>query len=447
MRALAGIMLLAVSCSTDSSPFTPFPMRVDMSEGPVLVDLQIDQEQLVTASVDTMSPLTVLDSLRAGDVAPGQPVPVPKRTEVTLTLLSRESPEATPVPRIRYGGVSALELHPCITADRLEQQSRCQVGQTDETSETAPRQIDAILGADVLAKGAARFSFGDSHMSFFPDIAGDDAARTLMCEAVFPSPFRGGGTLVIGGAEVSFNGRRIAIGGCWIHRQDEQQTGTIAPAPGLEQGLDSLFVVSTGLGITLITASTYQQYRDQIDTSAPAIDALPPITVHLPSGPISAHLATMSDLALVGGIGSELGPCSERFANAYLHNQRSCTKANDDDPCPCTGDAGICRTSAVLELYGGIEVAVVSDAEPVLQALRDELRPELPELSGVLGTRALMPAVLDVDYSNDRVIARCADKSATDRCVVRPAVLSRDVLSETCAHCPQPDVLNCVRDE
>ena len=37
----------------------------------------------------------------------------------------------------------------------------------------------------------------------FPDIAGDSTRRSEACDAVMPQPFRGGGTLILGGAEVA----------------------------------------------------------------------------------------------------------------------------------------------------------------------------------------------------------------------------------------------------
>jgi len=75
----------------------------------------------------------------------------------------------------------------------------------------------------------------------------------------------------------------------------------------------------------------------------------------------------------------------------------------------------------VLELVppAPIEVVVVPDTSPVLQALRAELRPARPEIDGILGIDALGGAVLDVDYPHNRVLMRCVPPAAT--CVADPA--------------------------
>jgi hypothetical protein len=71
----------------------------------------------------------------------------------------------------------------------------------------------------------------------------------------------------------------------------------------------------------------------------------------------------------------------------------------------------------VVELtQASIPVLVVPDTEPTLQALRTELRPDQPEVDGLLGTDALRSAEIDVDYPHDRLIARCTQPG----CLVRP---------------------------
>ena len=42
-----------------------------------------------------------------------------------------------------------------------------------------------------------------------------------------------------------------------------------------------------------------------------------------------------------------------------------------------------------------------------LQGLRTELRPDRPEVDGILGTDALRTLELDIDYPHARLLARC----------------------------------------
>jgi hypothetical protein len=80
----------------------------------------------------------------------------------------------------------------------------------------------------------------------------------------------------------------------------------------------------------------------------------------------------------------------------------------------------------------GIQFVIVPDADPVIQALRTELRPLVGEVDGILGTDALAPLELDVDYPHDRMLWRCASPAG---CQVRPTL---DGLSH------QPEFLACL---
>jgi hypothetical protein len=94
--------------------------------------------------------------------------------------------------------------------------------------------------------------------------------------------------------------------------------------------------------------------------------------------------------------------------------------------CPCKNGDAFCNVPAILELTppGGIDVLVVDDTDPTLQALRTELRPDQPEVDGILGTNVLRGAEIDVDYPHDRLIARCPGGN----CSARPGLaLAQDV--------------------
>jgi hypothetical protein len=100
---------------------------------------------------------------------------------------------------------------------------------------------------------------------------------------------------------------------------------------------------------------------------------------------------------------------------------------------------------AILELAPAtpIDVLIVADDEPTLQALRAELRPDTAEIDGILGTQALASASVDIDPPNDRLLFRCE----TDGCQARPALITsawktevRDCLRRTDFTCPGPAV-------
>jgi hypothetical protein len=261
----------------------------------------------------------------------------------------------------------------------------------------------------VLAGDAVRLRLGVDQIFILPDIAGDEIARSRACDAVLPSPFRGGGTLVIGGTELPFGGRRIAIDTCLGPNPDP----TI---PQGARGADALLVASTGVGITLLGTSAYERYRMAHPEAMP-VDQLPPAFVNLPSGPIAGNLGTVSSLALVGtSAPSPRAPCRQVYASHFL-TERDCLDTDTD--CPC--DPGVeCGVPGLVEIGTPIDVLVISDDEPTLQSLRTELRPDQPEVDGILGTDAMQTLELDIDYSHNRVLGRCT----VGTCVARPEMQS-----------------------
>jgi hypothetical protein len=278
-----------------------------------------------------------------------------------------------------------------------------------------------VVGADVLAGDAIRLRLASDEIFVLADIGGSDRGRTLSCEAVFDAPYRGGGTLVISGTELPFGNRRITLSACLGQDVDP---GPMAGKP-TQHGADALLVVSTSIGISILDESAYQRYRDAVpEANAPALDALPPGAVYLPSGRVSGRLSAINRMALVGAsISNGLSPCRHIYAHHVLadgpvaqHPEMTCSDATGMN-CPCKDRSSFCAVPAVVELTpGNIPVLVVPDTEPTLQALRTELRPDQPEVDGLLGTDALRSAEIDVDYPHDRLLARCTQAG----CLTRP---------------------------
>jgi len=88
--------------------------------------------------------------------------------------------------------------------------------------------------------------------------------------------------------------------------------------------------------------------------------------------------------------------------------------------CPCKDGKLFCAVPGILELMpaspASINLLVVPDTDMTLQALRAELRPDQPEVDGILGTEVLSNAEIDVDYPHDRLLARCTGST----CLARP---------------------------
>jgi hypothetical protein len=387
------------ACSVTAPDGDPFPIHVDTSQGPVLVHVAEPGQPPVAATLDVLAPFTLMD--------PGTGVPV-QTVSTELLLFGETTAGATTLVERAHFSASVVLLHPCDPSA-----PSCTVGQPN-----APTPIDAVMGADTVTSSAIRFDFPNSDVFVFPGIAGADVLRDQECDARFPGPFQGGGTLVLGGADVGFAGRRIAIGACM---------GTAPSATPALSGTDALFVFSTGVGPTILGATPYARYCEvPANGCNPDATTLPAATVLLTSGPVTGHLASISNLTLVANpSGTSRGPCGDLFASVCLPDT---TCAATEPGLALCKNRSPCGAPAVVQLTPPvttpIPIVVVSDDDPTLQALRAELRPDQPEVDGVLGVDAVRALQLDVDYPNNRLLMRCGAGQAG--CAVRRTLASVD---------------------
>jgi hypothetical protein len=400
LSALAAAALVATGCEDAARAIDPFPIRFDDSQGMVLVGADIGQGPM-PAVLDTLAPVTLIDPLAVGGSAE-----VARRRRVEVTLLGIDQTGSATVPRARFPDTSAIELHPC-PGDSL-----CQVGAGASVVE-----FGTLLGTDILGRASLRIDFAARELRFFPEMAGTEADLTSDCQAVFSSAFAGGGTILVGGTEVPYSGRRAVVGAC-LDQED-------APTDS-ERGTDTLFAISTGTGVSLLSASAYDRYAAA--TGAPARDLLVAGELYLSSGPTKVLFAEIGRAALVGSLSDETGqrgPCRELYLNRLM-SVNACNQGLVGT-CPCPDGDDFCRTAAAVDLAGPIAVAIVPDDHPLLQSLRDELRPERPELDGILGAGALGRLRIELDYPNGRMAARCRVPIG---CTTLPAVRSEDSLDD-----------------
>ncbi|HEU0034079.1 MAG TPA: hypothetical protein VFQ53_25805 [Kofleriaceae bacterium] len=394
-RVIASACIVASGCDllTDSFVTNDFsgdlqPIGVDTSSGAVIVGVREEGKNDRTAIVDVLSPFTLDD--------PGENI-TPFVRYTNWSVLGRDATDQLALSRALLRDARILTLHPCADAE-------CFIGPG-----SAGRPFQAIIGADSLAGDALRLRLGDQQIFILADVAGGEQERGLACDAVYPSPYRGGGTLVIAGTELGFSGRRVTMPACLGFDPDIE-------LPQSQRGADVLLLVSTAIGPSILGETAYERYRE-VRPTAPALDQLPDAIAFLPSGPITGKRATVDRVALVARSGSTpRAPCRHVFAH-HLLLERDCVAGED---CPCEDGTTFCPLPGLVELTpsAGIDVLVVSDEDPTLQALRTELRPDQPEVDGILGTGALGGVELDIDYPHDRVLARCAGPG----CATRPAL-------------------------
>jgi hypothetical protein len=82
--------------------------------------------------------------------------------------------------------------------------------------------------------------------------------------------------------------------------------------------------------------------------------------------------------------------------------------------CDCVNNA-TCSAGASVELRRAVDVVILDDTHPLLQSIRNELRPAFAEIDGLLGMQTLAAFLADVDYPGARVILRCASGNCKQR--------------------------------
>ena len=396
LLASSGCSLITDSFETNNFSGDAFPTFVDTRSGAVLLGLE-SQGRRHIAVLDVLSPLTLID--------PGPNVKATIDSE-NLTLFGDRMPNLgmPDLARAKFDEQQVLRLHPCANGEDI-----CKLG----LATSIEQEFDAIVGADSLAGDALRMRLGDNTVFVLADIGGTDHDRTYACDAVFPSPYRGGGTLIVADTEVPFAGRRPTIQVCL--GADPSPLVTQA-----QRGADTLFVMSTSIGPSLLSESAYERYREARLGIPPPLSMFPETQLSLPSGPVAGRIVTIDRLALVARASSEpLAPCRQFFAH-HLLIDRDCLGVDD---CPCEDKETFCPVPASVDVRPplGVDFLVVGDDNATLQALRTEFRPSSQEIDGILGTGAMRQVEFDIDYPHNRVLARCASPD----CVTRPGLEGR----------------------
>jgi hypothetical protein len=201
-------------------------------------------------------------------------------------------------------------------------------------------------------------------------------------------------------------------------------------------GTDMALVLGTGTGPLVLARAAWERLRQRMPGLAdPAPGSL---LVAGSRAPIAAGFAKLPRLALVdrqASSSTDPGPCVElgrarrleqiAFRQAMNADAATCVEPCDQDL--QTSDLGSVAgqreypaldAAGYIELAGAIDVAVIDDSEPLLQTLRQEIRPEGPEIAGIVGAGALRDARLEMDYRSApaRAIFSCEAQVPAERC-------------------------------
>ena len=211
-------------------------------------------------------------------------------------------------------------------------------------------------------------------------------------------------------------------------------------AERLATGVDLAMLLDTGVGPLVLSQSAWARVLDALyrqgDPAAAPAETPGQLNVATWNTPIPATWSTIPRFALVDnetGSATDPGPCvelgrSRRIEQVSVAVQAAEASQTPTDVCtqPCDNDAREPEKSqnsaAYLELNGTIPVAIIADDEPYLQGLRFDVRPEGPELDGIVGAGALLRSRVEIDYasSSKRALFSCETGVMRSECYAAP---------------------------
>ena len=358
MRAAGTILtlLLAAACDGPGYQIDRFPIAVDMDGGVPVAFVRLGDGGPIPVWVDTGSAFTAIRA-DGGDVTP-------RRFTLTVDGITGDGP----TPRARFGSVLAF------------------LGQFAGMG---------VLGGDVLEHVAVRFDLPHSRLFFFPDITADADVLAQACHPVINTHIAGGGTYQLSGGTYDLSSTRVIVPAC--------------PDPDDTKQKDMRLLVATGMGPLVLSSSSYARITGVNVDDVAKDPRLTDGQIQFPGqgSPTSARIGVLKlgdlelGLVLVSDESDKRGACCELCAS------RKAEEGQPDTTCGCPKVTPPPASAAFVRLEPPVPVAVIPDDDRVLQGLREELRPELADIDGLVGSSLLGRITFDLDYPNGRMIFRC----------------------------------------
>jgi hypothetical protein len=299
----------------------------------------------------------------------------------------------------------------------------------------------AVLGGDFLRNYSVEFQFSTPSVTFWSREGASDAFLANAGFAVLHFDLLGGAELTATSSPdflgltgpVEMPATRVVLRGCGM--PDAFDPATSVPPTcckrgddlTLSTGVDLALLVATGVGPLVLSQSAWNRLSATLP--APAPGAAMPIPGQ--SAPIPAATATtpgvlwstLPRLALVDQESAEAdnpGACVELGRARRLEWVEWAEGHQVEAPCvqPCDTDlrdGSLAQNAAgYIEISGAIPVAIVPDGTPLLQAVRAEIRPNGPELDGLVGAGLLAQTSLELDYKDQpgRALFSCGAPAA-----------------------------------
>jgi hypothetical protein len=433
--ALAALPVLGGGCGQDCCTVDSYP--IPLARAP--------------AGGDPAALGALMTSATAPSVAGGQPFPMVIDTAAPVTILSGTT-GSTKIETARraFDLLDALAVAPPPVPVRAHF-NNIDVLDLPLTGLGGTPPL-GVLGGDLLRAFSVEFRFagpcpvnapaadGCASVTFWPHLGTSAAFLQDAGYAALRFSLYGGGEVSAGGDPDLFGLRgplqvqpsRVVLRACAAPRafapeDPPESCGTRACAVTRATGADLSLLVATGVGPLVLSAAAWARVSARL-AAPPAMTAAPLLVATWPT-PLPAQWTSIPRLALVdleAGASNNPGPCVElgrarRIESVSFRQVQdppldACIEICDTDP----RETALAQNSAAyVELGGSIPVAVLDgpDADRYLQALRFDIRPEGPEIDGLLGAAALGRSRLEIDYLNSppRAVFSC-DTSDTTLC-------------------------------
>lgn len=304
-----------------------------------------------------------------------------------------------------------------------------------------PQPLAGLLGGDLFLGQSVEIDFSGPTLTRWDRQPAPTWFLSAAGFAVLDLHRRGGGSIELRDPDVilgkrgsyAFSAARLVARVCANPAPFDRQ----APLPeiccrsnvaSLTTGTDLGLLLTTGTGPVVLGQAAWSRLQARPGNTLPAPVPGRPLLLAQSPTPIAAAWTRLPRLALVDrevDDRNDPGPCQELATARRLEQiavRQLETPTAGACPLPCDRDPdkpSLGRTTAgYLELGDDLEVAVIDDATPFLQGLRQEIRPLGSEVSGLLGTAALGKARVELDGRGEttRAIFACAPDQPAAHC-------------------------------
>ena len=402
-------------CTTDGFPINLLP-RTNTDEVGLVASAQGPTNQPFTISVDTGSALNLFGRqsggaqivLRDFDILDGQP----------------PAGRVAPIVRGTFHQIEGL------------------------STGLNPDGPGAVLGGTLLQNFSVQFEFAKPAVTFWARQGATDGFLDAAGFAVLHFNLLGGAELTVesrpdvlgltGPLEVPPS--RVVVRACGgptpfdPDALEPERCCKRGDEVGLATGTNLALVVATGIGPLVLSQSAWNRVAAGQLTS-PLTPPVPGATLLIPTLPAPLTNVSWSTLPRIALVNQELddatnpGACVDlgraRRLEWIEHHQSedgttgACPLPCDTDPRDATKAQ---NAAAYVEFGENIPVAVLPDSTPLLQALRAEIRPEGPEIDGLIGANLFAQTTMEIDYRSKpgRAVIACAPGVVQTTCKSSP---------------------------